>query len=109
MKVSILTTLCAASLLLLSGCAEITPTPKEKVVVDTTLPTVSLTKNGIITDMKTVAFEWKSITDPRVEGIYVYKKSSENKDSKELEYYDTIDTRYSTHYVDEFLPKKHRV
>ena len=100
MKLSILTTLCAASLLLLSGCAEITPTPKEKVVVDSTLPTVSLTKNGIITDMKTVAFEWKSITDPRVEGIYVYKKSPENKDSKELEYYDTIDTRYSTHYVD---------
>ncbi len=100
MKLSILTTLCAASLLLLSGCAELTPTPKEKVVVDSTLPTVSLTKNGIITDMKTVAFEWKSITDPRVEGIYVYKKSPENKDSKELQYYDTIDTRYSTHYVD---------
>ena len=100
MKLSILTTLFAASLLLFSGCAELTPTPKEKVVVDSTLPTVSLTKNGIITDMKTVAFEWKSITDPRVEGIYVYKKSPANKDSKELEYYDTIDTRYSTHYVD---------
>ncbi|QOP45367.1 fibronectin type III domain-containing protein [Sulfurimonas paralvinellae] len=101
MKFSILTTLFTASLLLFSGCAEITPTPKEEVVVDSTLPTVTLTKNGIITDMKTVAFEWKSITDPRVTGIYVYKKSPEDKkETKELEYYDTIDTRYSTHYVD---------
>jgi len=100
MKLSILTTLFAASLLLLSGCAELTPTPKEKVNVDKTLPTVTLTKNGIITDMKTVAFEWKSITDPRVVGIYVYKKSLEGKKKKELKYYDTIDTRYSTHYVD---------
>jgi len=100
MKLSILTTLCAASLLFLSGCAGLTPTPKEKVVVDSTLPTVTLTKNGIITDMKTVAFEWKSISDPRVEGIYVYKKSPKDKASKELKYYDTINTRYSTHYVD---------
>ncbi|MBA1432606.1 MAG: fibronectin type III domain-containing protein [Epsilonproteobacteria bacterium] len=100
MKLSLLSTLFAASLLLFSGCTELTPTPKEKIAVDATLPTVSLTKNGIITDMKTVAFEWKSISDPRVEGIYVYKKSSKNKDAKELEYYDTIDTRYSTHYVD---------
>jgi fibronectin type 3 domain-containing protein len=100
MKLSILTTLCAASLLLFSGCAELTPTPKEKVVVDSSLPTINLTKNGIITDMKTVAFEWKSISDPRVEGIYVYKKSQGDKASKNLKYYDTIDTRYSTHYVD---------
>jgi len=100
MKLSLLSTLFAASLLLFSGCAELTPTPKEKAAVDTTLPTVHLTKNGIITDMKTVAFEWKSINDPRVEGIYVYKKSAKNKDAKDLKYYDTIDTRYSTHYVD---------
>ena len=100
MKLSILTTLCAASLLILSGCAELTPTPKEKAVVDKTLPTVQLTRSGIITDMKTVAFEWKSISDPRVDGMYVYKKSSVDKDSKELKFYDTINSRYSTHYVD---------
>jgi len=97
MKLSILTTLFAASLLLLSGCAEITPKPKEKVAVDKTLPVITLTRNGIITDMKTVAFEWKSITDPKVSGIYVYKKSPNDT---EMKYYDTISTRYSTHYVD---------
>jgi fibronectin type 3 domain-containing protein len=100
MKLSILTTLFTASLLLISGCAEVAPTSPAKVTVDKTLPTVTLTKNGIITDMKTVAFEWKSITDPRVEGIYVYKKSAADKENKNLKYYDTIDTRYSTHYVD---------
>jgi len=100
MKLSILTTLCTASLLILSGCAELTPTPKEKAVVDKTLPTVQLTRSGIITNMKTVAFEWKSISDPRVDGMYVYKKSSLDKDSKDLKFYDTINSRYSTHYVD---------
>jgi hypothetical protein len=93
------TTLCAASLLLLSGCAELTVEPTKKVTVDKTLPVVNLTKNGVITDMKTVAFEWKSITDPRVEGIYVYKKAATDKE-KEPKYYKTIDTRFATHYLD---------
>jgi fibronectin type 3 domain-containing protein len=103
MKLSIVTTLCAASLLLLSGCAEITPTPNAETKVDKTLPRIALTRNGIITDMKTVAFEWKNITDPRVEGIYVYKESADNKDAKGLQYYATIDTRYSTHYLDRMV------
>ena len=99
MKLSILITLFTVSIVIFSGCNTITPKPKEKAKIDKTLPVVSLTKNGIITDMKTVAFEWKSITDPRVNGIYVYKKML-NSDKKELEYYDTVNTRYSTHYVD---------
>jgi len=97
MKLSILTTLLTASLLLLSGCVGSTPKPGDQEKIDKTLPMVSLTKNGIITDMKTVAFEWKSISDPRVNGIYIYKKSPKDK---ELKYYDTVTTRYSTHYVD---------
>ena len=97
MKLSMLTTLLTALLLVLSACNGISPKPKEETKVDKTLPVVSLTKNGIITDMKTAAFEWKSITDPRVSGIYVYKKAS---NEKELKYYETINTRYSTHYVD---------
>jgi len=97
MKLSMLTTLLTVLLLILSACNGISPKPKGETKVDKTLPVVSLTKNGIITDMKTAAFEWKSITDPRVSGIYVYKKAS---NEKELKYYETINTRYSTHYVD---------
>ena len=62
------------SLLILSGCDGITPTPKENAVIDSTLPTVVLTKNGVIVDMNTIAFEYESIEDPRVSGVYIYKK-----------------------------------
>jgi len=100
MKLLSLSTLCAVSLLILSGCQGINPLPKKKVVIDSTLPIVTLTKNGIMRDMKTVAFEWKNIKDPRVKSIYVYKRVSGEKASNELAYYDTIDNRFKTHYLD---------
>jgi len=101
MKFLQLSTLLIVSLVLFSGCGGITPKPKEEVVVDTTLPVITLTKRGIITDMNSVAFEWKSIkNDARVEGIYVYKRSPEDENQKELKYYDTIKNRFKTHYVD---------
>jgi fibronectin type 3 domain-containing protein len=99
MKLWTLSILCTASLLILSGCTS-TPTPKKEVKVDRTLPVVSLTENGIIVDMNTVAFEWNSIKDPRVEGIYVYKKSAAVEGQNTLTYYDTITSRFKTHYVD---------
>ncbi|RLA79915.1 MAG: hypothetical protein DRG78_11965 [Epsilonproteobacteria bacterium] len=101
MKLWTLSTFCAASLLVLSGCGGATPKPKEEVVIDNTLPMVTLTKNGTVVDMNAIAFEWKSITDPRVKGIYIYKKNPDTKDTKsDLEYYKTIPSRFTTHYVD---------
>ncbi len=101
MKLWTLSTFYAASLLILSGCGGATPKPKEEVVIDNTLPMVTLTKNGTFVDMKAIAFEWKSITDPRVQGVYIYKKSPSAKEEKnELEYYKTIHSRFTTHYVD---------
>jgi fibronectin type 3 domain-containing protein len=100
MKFWTLSTLCTASLLILSGCGGAKPIPQEKVVIDSTLPVVTLTKNGTIVDINNVAFEWKSITDSRVEGIYIYKKTPEDKLENKLKYYDTITNRFSTHYVD---------
>jgi len=101
MKLWTLSTFCAASLLVLSGCGGTTPKPKEEVVIDNTLPMVTLTKNGTVVDMNAIAFEWKSITDPRVKGIYIYKKNPDIKDNKsELDYYKTIPSRFTTHYVD---------
>jgi len=102
MKLWTLTTSFSLLLLILSGC-NTTPKPadKEKAVIDVSLPSVALTKNGIILGMKGVAFEWKSITDPKVKGIYVYKKSpSTDNRPNELSYYHTIKSRFSTHYVD---------
>ena len=101
MKLLTLSTLCAASLLILSGCSGASPKPKEEVVIDNTLPMVTLTKNGTFVDMKAIAFEWKSIKDPRVKGIYIYKKNpSDESANGELEFYKTIESRFTTHYVD---------
>jgi len=64
----------AVFLLIVSGCGA-TPKPKDKSVTDTTLPIVTLTNNGVYADINTIAFEWKTINDSRVNGIYVYKQS----------------------------------
>jgi fibronectin type 3 domain-containing protein len=85
-------------LLLLSGCVNI-PKPKEKVKIDATLPTVELTKMGAFADMNAIAFEWKSISDERVDGFYVYKQIVGEPNS-ELTYYKTINNRFSTHFLD---------
>ena len=105
MKLWTLSTLFTVSLLILSGCSTTSPKPEEEVVVDSTLPVVELTKNGVFVDMNAVAFEWKNITDPRVKGIYIYKKIISKQDTGEEnkqtdEYYDTIKGRFTTHYLD---------
>jgi len=100
MKFWTATTLLTVSLLILSGCGA-KPTPKESAVIDKTLPVVSLTKNGVIVGMKSVAFEWQSLTDQRVKGIYVYKKTpSASETPNELQYLTTINSRFNTHFVD---------
>lgn len=98
MKLWTLSTLCTASLLILSGCAT-SPTPPKEIKIDTTLPKVEFTKNGVVVDMKTVAFEWMSIKDPRVEGIYIYKQNPTVQESA-FEEFAVIKNRFTTHYVD---------
>ncbi|MDQ7068190.1 MAG: hypothetical protein Q9M40_09625 [Sulfurimonas sp.] len=94
------------SLLILSGCgSRPKPANRESAVLDQTLPLVTLTKKGVIVGTKSVAFEWNSITNPKVKGIYVYKKSpnvegASVKEESKLKYYTTINNRFSTHYVD---------
>ncbi|MBU0720139.1 hypothetical protein KJ877_02220 [bacterium] len=103
MKLWILTTFYTVSLLILSGCGA-SPKPKAEPVIDTTLEVVNLTDNGTILDMNAVAFEWYSIKDKRVKGIYVYKASPSSVNG-EITYYATVDSRFKTHFVDtEILP-----
>lgn len=99
MKLWKLVTLCTASLLILSGCG-VKPTPKKDAVIDDTLPTVKLTKNGTIVDINAIALEWEPIGDPRVEGVYIYKVNLDEVRENENDYYDTVDNRFSTHYLD---------
>jgi len=87
-------------LLITSGCSTPKPAKTESAVIDKTLPVVTLTKKGVMVDMKSVAFEWNSITDPRVKGIYIYKKVPVKGGMSELQYLTTIENRFKTHYVD---------
>ena len=97
MKLWTLSTFLTVSILTFSGCVT---QPKPKVVVDSTLPIVTLTQQGVFTDMKAVAFEWQSVmSDSRVEGIYVYKKEVDSKEEAN-KFYDTIENRFVTHYLD---------
>ncbi len=101
MKLSTLTTLWIVSLLILSGCG-VKPVPHKDDAVDSSLPIVQLTENGTFSDMNAIGFEWKTISDPRVDGIYIYKLDPTlNADERQMTYYSTIDNRFATHYVDE--------
>ncbi len=99
MKLWTLVTLCTASLLILSGCG-VKPTPKKEAVVDDTLPIIALTKNGTIVDVNAIALEWEPIEDQRVKGVYIYKVNLDDVKENQNEYYDTVDNRFSTHYLD---------
>ncbi|MCD4667763.1 MAG: hypothetical protein K8R44_04110 [Sulfurimonas sp.] len=100
MKLWNLVTLLTVSILTFSGCVATTPKPKDTAVVDSTLPVITLTQNGVFTDMQAVGFEWNSITDARVKGVYVYKQTLD-KEETEPKYYDTVKNRFVTHYVDD--------
>ena len=100
MKLWTLITLCTASLLIISGCSGNVPVPKKEAVIDTSLPILELTKNGTIVDSASIALEWKAISDQRVEGVYIYRVSLDENNSNKNEYYDTVNSRFSTHYLD---------
>ncbi len=100
MKFWILSTLSTVSLLILSGCGA-QPLPAKNATIDKTLPKIVLTKHGVIVGMKSAAFEWKSILDPRVEGIYIYRENpSSSENSSGLQYLKTLKSRFKTHFVD---------
>ncbi len=99
MKFWTLSTFLTVSLVVFSGCGGAQPSPKKEVVIDTTLPVVELTKNGVIADMNAIGFEWKNIKDPKVKGVYVYKAKQDIKNEKPS-YYATVNNRFSTHFVD---------
>ncbi|MCF6310072.1 MAG: hypothetical protein L3J19_06315 [Sulfurimonas sp.] len=104
MKLWIQVALYTVFLLILSGCVA-KVTPKKEAVIDDTLPVIQLTKNGTMVDMNAIALEWASLEDPRVKGVYIYKVALDEKDIPENEYYDTVDNRFSTHYLDtEIVP-----
>lgn len=99
MKLLNLATFLSVLTLTFSACVGTSPKPSDTPVIDATLPVVELTQTGVFVDMKAVGFEWNSIQDPRVKGIYIYKQTMA-KEASEYEFYHTVKNRFVTHYVD---------
>jgi len=97
-------------IVLISGCG-ITPQPKQPkiVAVDEHLEMPQLTQHGVVLDMNAIAFEWNTLTDPEVEGVYIYKASIDDKKDMNLSIpYKVISNRYATHFVDSEIKPAHR-
>ena len=92
MKQLILATL-AVTLLLFSGCTQ-QPKPQAKPQLDPTLPKVSV--NGHIQSMTSIAFEWKPLRDPRVQGYYIYRNDPQDNDTK-LNRHASVQSRFVSH------------
>jgi fibronectin type 3 domain-containing protein len=82
--------------LLFSGCSKQPDTPK-KTELDSSLPIVQI--NGYLTDMNSIAFEWKPITHPKVAGVAIYRSQPQSEDKK-LHLIKRVESRYRTHFVD---------
>jgi hypothetical protein len=100
MKPSIKYTLSLSlALSLFTGCTS-QPNLGKTISVDPTLPTPSL--NGSLSDIDSAAFEWKAIDNEKVTGYYVYR-SGLGENNETLTRIATLNSRYTTHYIDEKL------
>lgn len=91
-----------ALILLFSACSLTSPsTPK----VDNTIPTVNYSSIRSISDITSIGFEWQRVEDQRVVGYNFYRTDLQNGENT-LKLIASIDSRYTTHYVDKNLEPK---
>ncbi len=98
MKIASLTAL----VLLVSGCNQNSLMTPTKPKIDETLEVVDSNSIKSISDITTIAFEWRKVDDPRVVGYNFYRANLQ-KDGSKLKLIDTVKNRYSTHFVDKGL------
>lgn len=84
--------------LLFNACMGGAPKPAK---TDKSLPKVVI--NGYLSDMTSIAFEWKPIVDPRVHGVYVYRNRPDSDTPNKLVYVDALNSPKVTHYLDKNL------
>ena len=91
-----------ALILLVSGCSNKNLTQPKMPKIDETLEVVDSSSIRSISDINAIAFEWRKVDDPRVVGYHFYRANLQ-KDGTKLKLIDTVENRYTTHYVDEDL------
>ncbi len=92
--------LLVALIILFSGCElnEVS-LPSSKPIIDENLAMIDSSTVKTISDLNSIALEWKGVTSPEIKGYHIYRsKISENGESLARIY--TIDSKYSTHYLD---------
>lgn len=88
--------------LLISGCSTNNLSTPDKPKIDDTLEVIDSTSIRSIPDMNGIAFEWRKVDDPRVIGYHLYRANM-SEDGTKLKLVETIDNRYTTHYLDDDL------
>ncbi|NVJ54246.1 MAG: fibronectin type III domain-containing protein [Campylobacteraceae bacterium] len=89
----------SALILLLSGCS-LKNFDNTKPKINETLEVVDSASIKTLPDINAIAFEWRKVDDPRVTGYHFYRANLQ-KDGAKLKLIDTVENRYTTHYVDE--------
>ena len=95
------TTSLIALLLLSSGCTGLNNnlnTPDEP-KIDQSIEIIDINTLKSISDMTSIAFEWKRVEDSRVIG-YNFYRANMHKDGRKLKLIDSIENKYTTHFVD---------
>ena len=93
--------LLAGSLVIFTGCEknlDIAAKPK----IDMTLPVVNESSVKTISDIRSIALEWKSIAEQNTNGYYIYR-SNMQKDGQKFKRVANIKNKYTTHYLDKDL------
>lgn len=93
MKKLLLLLLSLALIPFLNACANFSQ--QNNLVVNENLPVIDELKH--ISDMSSVAFEWKSFYNEDIEGFYLYRGGANDSN---LELIATIKDKYKTHFVD---------
>lgn len=95
------TTSLTALVLLLSACSNLNNglNTAEKPKIDETIEVIDSNTIKSISDMTSIAFEWKKVEDPRVIG-YNFYRANMHKDGRRLKLISSVKNKYTTHFVD---------
>ncbi len=89
----------ALLVLLINGCSTKDLSQAEKPKIDDSLEVVDSTSIRNISDINSMALEWKKVDDLRVNGYYIYRANIGESDGK-LTRVAFVENRYATHHVD---------